>query len=221
MRNLTIEQILALTSEQLEHIISLEMMDKGVPIVNERPVAPTTDVPTKDVTLFKFNDKLYTTVEDAQAVKEFVLSKAPYKAGWSTPDKVSKLELVKRDNYDMGIDEITLWSKEVEDLVGPALDQAKRDKEAFEEATKAYDEAEALRREVRESVCEEYYWLTSMQDRVTQLHAKYLVYLQTDAEKAWTFFEMAYSKQLQALVVDDTEYLNGDSEYFLTKLKAM
>lgn len=221
--DMTDQEILALTDDDLKRMIQLKMLEEGIKIL-VRPEEPQyAEVPAKDLSGFcvkvgySHDHIYYANRESAERVivairaEQDSLRKYDYISSYSTSYEHTF------SPYDpepeITVEETRVYSRGLFDQVRDALTGNKKLKDAYEKQLKEYKGAEEAAAWIRDEVNNCYYEVTSKYREFESMLAKFQEYLQladNDSAQASVFFEKAYHPEKET-----RQYLSEKSSFML------
>lgn len=215
---MTDEEILALTEDDLKRIVQLKMMEEGIKIV-VRPTEPTyASLPNKDVAGYELkvgygsDHIIYADKQSAERVLDAIrnelgqLRRIEYMHGASYERTLKQYD----DEPKLSVEEVRFYSTELYEQVKDNVEGNKKLKDNFEKESVAYREnhssAEWIRNEVNnryDDVNRKYRGFKEMLNKFSE----YLELAENDGVQATAFFIKAFGPDRETM-----EYIASNTE---------
>lgn len=186
---MTRQEILALTDEQIIALMDYECAEQGIPLLPE-PTAPTIDTPKPDIVYYQCHGVSFFKREDAEALSEFLLSKSVAKEQWDTSWKNRFMVAEEKDEFV--VNALKGWSQSGIAEARVKLTAAQTTEEKYAADKKKYDEARDRRDEAcryilraRENAYSDQY----REDHLRQMFDQYVKLANGDKWVAMRFLE--------------------------------
>lgn len=227
MRNfddLTIEEILALKEPDLDRLIKVRCMNKGIPLVSESfDLEVPKKLPEPELPMYEFKDIYFTKLKDAEAVKEFVLREVQaYRTESWKPDSFSSFRQVKRDTYGFDIKTKMVYSQKQEQRFDGKKKQVEQEIEKYKKAKEKWKSAREAMIEIENGIRADYSFLYELKESVSRLVENFKIYLNVsdgDFDTSYRFFELGNRDLIESLVFPSREDDAKDDFYFVDLLK--
>lgn len=203
---MTEQEILSLTDEQLENLIKYGMAEEGIKIL-DRPKEPKYfEVPAGDVIAYKVGgfDKLFIDQKDAQSASEFILS-LKKNLREDSYGKHYSLKFLTSDNYGFenigNVQPLKFYSRELIEKIEGNYSTNESLKKAYEKSLKEYNEnyesAEFIREEIYDRFREVQDKYRNM-EHLLNTYTGYLNIAEGNSEIAMNFLKKAYTVDAEA-----------------------
>lgn len=227
---MTEQEILALTEEDIQKLIKLRMMQKGIRIMDKPKVPELFEVEPADLKVYKIpflEGYAFTDMKEAQAISDALSKTKTIKRvnyDWSKLGSDYKyLEDIKREDYNsddkFGIKTGLAYSTELYAKISDFAAQNKAMKEQAEKDQKEYDEhmkqASDIITECRERVSEVRNKYDRLQTLTQKFAADYYPLSDNNEDMAMKFMVKAYSlneEEKAYILTNYTEHLPKSKE---------
>lgn len=213
MKNITElseQEILKLTNEELELMVKLAMAQQGYKIIPMPEMPVYEPIPQPNITGYSVKgcDFIFTDIAEAQKVSALIkeILPAAHKSNYHSSNYDYKV-LTKNDGQDYTFKnggEITsneYFSREVFNTIDSAILSNKNAKSEYENLLKEYNESYNASAEIRDSIYAEYNRVTSKYNNFNRLknhYAEYLLLSGGDKIIAMNFLKKAYEVDEEA-----------------------
>lgn len=173
---LTDEEVLALTSEEVQRYIDRESAEAGIPLLVPPGPKPDASALQPDLLLFSVGGLYFSNRQDALRVLD-TLAVCPSRHDLSYVSGPSYQQKGTPSDNDLSIAEIRVLSEQTANNRAAAIAESERAKKQWEIRNSAYQSAQIKRRQIAEEITER---RARLQDReieriqVREQHARYL-----------------------------------------------
>lgn len=192
---LTDEELLALTSEQIEELIDVECMLEGVAFLPEEPVPPESISVGPDLTVYIVGGEKFKCKPDAQRVADLMNSllrfESYYLSGRYDYDGPQGVKPATEPTDTISIREERYWSPELYSKYKTVLAAHKEAVKRYDKARKEYDGIAAERASITAKVNEAIsaaFEKKANREEVERLFARYLSLSGGDRKQALSFY---------------------------------
>jgi hypothetical protein len=200
MNELSEQEILALTDEQIDTMIKYRMAEEGIKILSKPDQPNYTIIPPKDNTLYKTKGFtfVFVTLSTAQMFADLVKD---YKSELHIKDWDKEyLKKYNPDNYDFKelgtVQSEEIYSKELSIKIKDDISYNEKLKKEYDALMDEYKQADSDKKDVYREVWEKYYEVlnkyTNFNSMLHQYKA-YLVLAEDNADIAMNFLKKAYT----------------------------
>lgn len=189
------DELLGLSSAELQDLIDLECANKGIPLLPPKPVEPTMGIPEPTVSVYTVCNFTFLDVQDATKLMDFINSSSvvdlnkDYQAGdasWIRPYQTYSRPMVT---------ESKAFTAEQWEGIRQIIDEYKKDKQRYVEHKKLYDEISSKRMDIADEISERISELTDKRaeiEWVVQEFKRYVALAEGDKGTALIFFKAAH-----------------------------
>lgn len=203
--DLTDEQVLALSEEDLQRLVRYRMAEEGIKIL-DRPVEPVwEELPVPDVTVWAVGDFEFTDHRSAEVVAETVTDLAGARTNtgydYSAGGYGSALHVLPVRDTEAAVARKRAYSPEAWAVHKDALGQQATAKKEFRDRLREFEDAERQAEGVREEVYGRHTEVLATHERRQALVARYAEYL--DLAEGQPTVAMAFLRK--AYLADDAD----------------
>lgn len=186
----TDEELLGLTTAQIEAIIDRECAEEGVLLPGDRPVQPVTPPGLQpDVPIYMVPEARFTNPEDATKLVAFIKA-LESRTGWRYNFGAGYSKIAEPAPEDIAIGQESLFSAEQWAQRGTAVEVHSRATEAFKKDLKRWEDGTADRKRAADAVYRRVEQASAdrrRRERMEQLWKRYVELADGDTRLAWKF----------------------------------
>lgn len=156
--DLTEEEILSLTEEQISHYVDVECALEGIKLIPQHPgPEPVNEVPEKDHVAYEVVGLKFLNSEDANKVLQLISPMKIYESTYHRNYDLRYLKRIEPDDYNFPKVQMKKYYKEeTATSISGLYEVYKKKKETWDKLKKEYDEAtngvEGIRKEIRNHI---------------------------------------------------------------------
>lgn len=213
LEDMSDDALLSLDEEQTLELLDLECAHRGVPLLPEVPVPPSSDGPKPDLTVYTLPDLYFSSKEQADQVLEFARSMSILKREyqWFRGGSHITYDLLPEEE-DLEIKAEKGWSPQAWSRHASEAQVCAEAKNLYEEAKRKFTSIERKRKEVlddiQSAVSEARKRNSDRQDRISSL-ARYRAIAGNDEALALRFYFDAHHPNLSADVSEHDEIIES------------
>jgi hypothetical protein len=210
---LTDEEVLLLTAQQIEEWIDIECANAGVPLLPERPVEPFENTKiTPNETAYECGGQHYATMEDAQEASLFLDGRRRVEVGYVPGPRYERM--LKGLASAATITPVRCFTPEHWASVALAANAFAEKKAAYDEAFREYHDAEVKRKPIIERIRERVSALAVKEQRRERMRGhfyRYLTLAKGNRVTAVRFLKDAYPNASELLPEIDEPVIGSDA----------
>jgi hypothetical protein len=204
IHEMTHEEKISITEDQLNTLIDIEIAKAGIPFATYPGEEPQTPAPTLDVKSFEIAGIAFSTKEAAEAIADAIRSQQKFLlekdyCNYDYSRKIARAPLEHEIDAKLLVSVSSCFSPQGYLYQKDILQKTSQAKSEYQEALKQWKKFDERRSSIASAIRETHYEARSLQNKIERMMSeldRYRKLAEGDENVALTFFEAAYGSDL-------------------------